>query len=210
MKIVYLIRHGETYHNSDKNRLSGVTDIGMTEKGINQCRELSIFFLDKEIKEVYASPLSRSIDSAKYIFPTFRNSIKISKYLIEINYGDYEGVDKGEVISEDEVIKKWEAAPGDLTFPNGDNVREHANYAYKGFKEIVENSQHDILACVSHRTSIRLLVAKILNVDLDSFRDIPCFNCSVTKFEYGGEGLKLVTLNAGLDFTNSKQYRKGR
>lgn len=39
------------------------------------------------------------------------------------------------------------------------------------------------IAIVSHATSIRMFVTKVLGLPLRYFRRIPCDNCSVTKFQ---------------------------
>ena len=201
MKTIYLIRHGETSHNWVNKRFSGITDVHMTEKGVEQCRSLSGFFDDKNIEEVYVSPLTRAVDSAKNIFPSFQDSLITANDLIEMNYGDYEGLEKGALPHDDELIRKWNAGLENLTFPNGDNVRSHADRVYNGLVEIAKSSKASTIACVSHRTTIRLLIVKILQIDLKSFRKIPCFNCSVTKVEFDEEdGFNLITLNAALEW----------
>lgn len=204
MKKVYLIRHGETIHNRENNQLSGVTDIQLTEKGKDQCLQLSKYFIYKKIDEVYVSPLSRATNSAKYIFPNYVEVFSTVQILTEINYGRYEGFDRIKQTKKDAIIEQWDSAPADLTFPDGDNVRDHAKRVYDGLIRLLTYSNGSIIACVSHRTTIRLLIAQILKMDLNFFRIIPCSNCSVTQLEFSSAlGLKLITLNAGLEYTST-------
>ncbi len=202
MKEIFLIRHGETSHNKDNNRFSGITDVQMTKKGIEQCQSLSGYFTDKKVDKVYVSPLTRSIESAKNIFPSFQASFEVSDDLIEMNFGDREGFRRGAQPVQDEIIKKWETTPADLTFPNGDNVSDHADRVYNGLVRIARESGTKTIACVSHRTTIRLIIAKIMMIDLNYFRLIPCSNCSVTRIGMDNkESLRVITLNAELDLT---------
>ena len=118
-----------------------------------------------------------------------------------MDYGDYEGLDTKAIPSDDEVIIKWNTAPGNLTFPNGDNVASRAECVYNGLLKIAGESSSNTIACVTHKTTIRMVVAKILKINLDYLRSIPCSNCSVTRVEYcPDKGLKLITLNADLDW----------
>lgn len=206
IKTIYLIRHGETIHNRENNRLSGVTEVLLTNKGEEQCRSLSKFFEAKKIEDIYTSPLSRAMDSAKIIFPRQVEEFLIAQNLIEINYGQYEGFDRSEN-SKDTIIAQWDAAPGNLTFPGGDNVGEHAERVYGAFTQLCAQSNGSVIAFVSHRTTIRLIIAKILNLDLNFFRIVPCSNCSVTQLEFSEKlGLKLITISAGLEYTDSERF----
>jgi len=196
MKTLYLIRHGETDHNRMNNRLSGISDTKLTPSGIEQCKQLAHYFKRIPVDTVISSPLSRALDSAQLIFPTFKDDIRIHDDVIEIDYGQYEGFDRSQGIEKDAVISRWDTNPGNMSFPGGDNVADHAERVFNGLKSIASNEIGSSIAILSHRTSIRLIVAKILKIPLDHFRPIPCDNCSVTTIVSSGKGdLKLVSLN---------------
>ena len=191
---IYLIRHGETTHNSDRNRFSGITDVQLTATGIRQCKALRSLPLLQEVEVVYSSPLQRSVDSARLVFPD-REPV-IFPPLTEFDYGIYEGAAVELTPAGDPIIQQWQTHPGDLTFPGGGNIREHASLAFAGLQELAAGSDATVIACVSHKTTIRLLAALVLKLDLDHFRRIPCANCSVTELHLTpAGGFLLAALN---------------
>jgi len=197
---VFLIRHGESKQNVD-DVMSGITDIPLSIKGIKQCKQLSSFFGKITVDNIYASPLKRSRESAKLIFPQHASSIQIVESLIEFDYGQYEGYDRKKYhSSSDNIIKRWITAPGNLSFPGGGNIREHAQVSYLGLLKIIGENQGKSIACISHRTTIRLIVAKILGLSLDNFRLLPCSNCGITEILSVAGDIKLLSLNVEVKY----------
>ncbi len=60
---VHLVRHGETEWNRD-GRCQGVTDIPLTEKGIQQAEALGQVFAATRPSLILASPLQRAQETA--------------------------------------------------------------------------------------------------------------------------------------------------
>ena len=195
---IYLIRHGESIHNADRNRFSGVTDIPLSENGKRQCAEMATSPLWSDIDSIWSSPLERAIDSAKLIFPDRQDCIETVPGLIEFDYGKYEGKLPAELPPDDPVTVQWESDPTHLTFPGGGNISEHADRVYDDLLRLLDRAGDSKIAAVSHRTTIRLLIAKIMHIPLRYFRDIPCENCSVTALTYCDRKLSLQNLNLKL------------
>lgn len=191
---VYLIRHGETQHNIE-DQLSGSTDVPLSETGKRQCHELRKWFQKTSISHVYTSPLTRAKESASIIFPNHTATIRQS--LRELDYGLYEGYNRAKYENNnDEIIRMWINTPSLLTFPKGDSVKIHALMSYVGLKELANEHNGKAIACISHRTTIRLIIASILNLDLDYFRRIPCSNCGVSIIRLDKNGdFSLETIN---------------
>jgi broad specificity phosphatase PhoE len=99
----------------------------------------------------------------------------------ECNYGEYEGK-IADAMPDDPVVRQWNTAPGDTVFPGGDAIRSHADRAHAAFLIFCRELPPDCrVVCVTHRTTIRLLVACIMGLDLNRFRDVPCSNCGITE-----------------------------
>ena len=66
MHSIYFARHGETVWNVE-NKICGMTDSPLTEKGRQQARELGRKVKESgvHIDEILYSPLSRAADTAK-------------------------------------------------------------------------------------------------------------------------------------------------
>lgn len=195
---IFLIRHGESSQNIE-DVLTGVTDVPLSENGKKQCAVLARYFETIHVDKVFATPLQRAQESAKLVFPKHQ-SIEIVESLIEFNYGHYEGYKRSEYSNNnDKVIQQWIAAPSDLTFPGGDNIRDHAKRSFIGLTDIAKMNRDSILSCISHRTTIRLIIAQIIGLSLDKFRSLPCSNCGIFEIEYDGIW-NLNSLNVTLEY----------
>jgi broad specificity phosphatase PhoE len=200
MKRIFLIRHGESQHNFANNSLSGITDVAMTDLGRQQCFQLHYFFTQHPVDQVFCSPLLRAKETAAIIFP--EHEIAVTNSLIELNYGSYEGFDRSKMEGSDPIIDQWEHSPADVTFPDGDNVGDHANRVFHQLISLIDQTNSSCIACISHRSTIRLIIAQVIDLPLNRFRNLPCDNCSVTELNYKSH-LILKSLNTTLDYLES-------
>ena len=63
---LYLVRHGATQMTAE-NRFSGAAGAELSDEGRRQAARLGERLRDDEITAIYASPLSRSVDTARII-----------------------------------------------------------------------------------------------------------------------------------------------
>ncbi len=197
MMKIYLIRHGESQNNK-KDVLSGIQDIPLTQVGVEQSKKLVVFFKGKTIDKVITSPLQRAKHTGTLIFPQHQKHgfIYEHKGLIELNYGTYEGFERSKYHkTTDPIIEKWETSPSTIVFPKGDSILEHSEYAFNTIKDIAESHQNKTIAIVSHKSTIRLILAKILGLHIDCFRNIPCDNCSIHSISYKNNKLFIDFIN---------------
>lgn len=178
---IFLIRHGESQQNID-DVLSGITDIPLSDKGKHQCATLAQYFENIQVDRVFATPLQRARDSAELIFRKHKHSIGILESLIEFNYGEYEGYRRSDYEnSKDRIIQQWITSPSNLTFPGGDNIQAHAQKTLSSITDLAKENNGKVIACISHRTTIRLILAQIIGLHLDNFRSLPCSNCGISE-----------------------------
>lgn len=86
---LYVVRHGETLWNVEK-RVQGITDIPLTEKGINEAVELHDLIKSLNIDIVISSPLKRAKDTAKILVDD-KLPINIDDRIKERDWGMNEG-----------------------------------------------------------------------------------------------------------------------
>jgi len=84
---IWLVRHGETEFNRD-SRLSGWSDVPLTELGREQASALRPFLSLERFTGVWSSDLGRAIETALLAFGPAQPDERIR----EINFGDYEGL----------------------------------------------------------------------------------------------------------------------
>ncbi|MFA5158476.1 MAG: histidine phosphatase family protein [Patescibacteria group bacterium] len=139
MKITYLV-HGTTTDN-EQDLATGWNDGELSEKGIQQSKELPSKLQDTDFEVVFCSDLKRAIDSAKI---SFKGKYKIihDKRLREANYGDWNGVPASKFKND---IEKYI----DTRFPNGENYKD----VEKRMREFVDEMKltYSHIAIVAHQ-----------------------------------------------------------
>ncbi len=93
--VLYVVRHGQTKWNLE-HRVQGVSDIPLTELGINEAKELANLVKDLNIDVVISSPLSRARDTAKILIDN-RLPVNTDDRIIERDWGMNEGMNINEV-----------------------------------------------------------------------------------------------------------------
>ena len=99
---LYVVRHGETTQNQ-KGLVQGDTESDLSEKGIQDAKDLSELVLSLNIDYVISSPLRRAKDTAKYITDN-KYELIIDDRLIERDYG----LSEGKPVDEELTIKYWD------------------------------------------------------------------------------------------------------
>ena len=100
--ILYVVRHGKTKWNLE-HRCQGISDIPLAEEGKKAAEELQSLVSTLGIDIVFASPLSRAIDTAK-IITNGEIPINIDDRLMERDWGMNEGM----VVDEIDQIDCWD------------------------------------------------------------------------------------------------------
>ena len=90
MTTLYLVRHGETVDNANQI-MQGQTQGELNENGVQQAREFSEQWKNKEIDIVLASDLKRSIDTARIIAEPHQLEVLTTPLLRERDWGSFTG-----------------------------------------------------------------------------------------------------------------------
>lgn len=115
--MIILIRHGRTLGNIDQ-QFVGVTDLPLSPVGIADLNDYKSVNSYPVCSKVYSSPLQRCVQTANTLFENC-DPIIVDK-LIEMNFGDYEGLNFKQIIS----IKgneDWGMTAESMIFPNGED-----------------------------------------------------------------------------------------
>ncbi len=88
---LYVTRHGQTEWNA-LDRISGVTDILLTEEGIAQAKEMARKAKEYgDIHRIIASPLKRAQMTAQIAAEDLGLTVQTDERLTEWDYGSFEG-----------------------------------------------------------------------------------------------------------------------
>jgi broad specificity phosphatase PhoE len=169
MPALYYVRHGETDLNR-QGRLQGRRDIPLNAHGRRQAAECGVLLRDlfardhrqaQDLKYV-SSPLKRARETMEILRATLglqAHDYEIDARLIEIAYGEWEGLTLQEIEMRDASVlsarerDKWDFAP-----PGGESYRELANRIDSWYKSLTADT-----VVAAHGGGVRALMA-ILNI----------------------------------------------
>lgn len=168
---VFLIRHGSTQLSAE-DRFAGETDVALSDEGREQLGRLSSRLSSEPIKAIYASPLSRTMESARILSSPHRLEIQPMEGLREISHGRWEGKTRVEVENAfPEEYRKWEADPFSFAPEGGETGLAVIARALPALLEIVGKHREEQVAIASHKATIRLLLSILMGFDSRTYRD---------------------------------------
>jgi len=93
---LYFIRHPEV-ENASMMVFNGSRDVDLSENGIIQAQKLKEFFMYKNIKKIFSSPLKRCLKTAKIIQDGLNCELIVDYRLQERNFGIFESLSWKEI-----------------------------------------------------------------------------------------------------------------
>jgi len=168
---VLLIRHGATVLSAE-DRFAGATDVALSEEGQQQARALGERLAEAEIAAVYASPMQRTVATAKFIAAPHQLAIATDAGLREIDHGRWEQLTRREVEQRfPEEYESWEADPFTFAPEGGESGLSVMARALPVLRRIVVANTDKTVAIVSHKATIRLVLCSLLGIDARGYRD---------------------------------------
>ena len=152
MNKIYLVRHGENTANLTKEFSCLKIDYSLTEKGILQAEQTAEFFSDKDIYEIYASPLKRAAETAQIIGERLGLGVTVMENFREVNVGSLEGepptVENWRYYAR--IITDWDNGAVDTCFPDGENYLTLSARVKEGIKKVVGGKDGKRIVIVAH------------------------------------------------------------
>jgi len=190
------LRHGETAYNAAGNRYCGRTDIGLTDKGIMQAKNVSQRLYGIHVDAVYSSPLQRARLTAEIATGL---QVHTDERIIEVDFGNWEGKTQAEfMISDPGTWEAWMLDPASAKAgATGETGRQVVDRVDAFFSEMLNKHAGQTIVVVAHNGVNRLYMAYKLGMPVKNYRRIFQENSAVTYFELDDEGIMtLKKLNA--------------
>ena len=193
----YLVRHGETEWNH-LGRFQGQHDTLLNERGLEQARVTAAASKDWGISGIYSSPLTRTMQVAKEIGVQVGLPVDTRDGLMELSLGQLEGVTGEEMRAGwPEVFNTWNRSPELTEMPGGESLAALEERAWQVILELEDrHNPTDILVVVSHNFTIRAICGRVLGIPLANFHRLQLALSSVSVFETGHKGRRLLTYNS--------------
>jgi len=179
MQKIFLIRHGQTEWNL-KGKTQGKQDSNLTEKGINDAKLLAKRLMEEHIDVIYSSTLKRAKDTAKIISDELYMPILYDDGLVELNYGEWEGLTIEEIRAKyPEELDNWFNRPHLAIFPMGEELQKAQERIVRTFNNIVNSNKDKNILIVGHSTMIKLLLLNLLDMNLSGYNRLKQSNCAL-------------------------------
>ena len=201
--IVQLIRHGETEWNK-LGKFQGCTDIFLSENGVEQAKLLKER-LKGDFDFIYASPLSRALETAKILISETSQEVVIAPEIREINFGEWEGLTIQEIKEKyPEEFKNWRMDKKESYICGGDfSIHNAANRAKKCIFDIITKHKGKKIVIVAHGGIIKAGLIGIFDWDMTMYHKMALGNTCINTIVFDNE---LQPSLIGLNDTNHLNF----
>lgn len=168
---IFLVRHGATVLTAE-DRFAGATDVQLSDEGREQARRLAARLRREKISAIYASPLSRTVETASILAEPHGIEVRQRDGLREISHGRWEQMTRREVEAQfPEETAAWDRDPYTFAPEGGESGLAVTARALPVLIEIVRAHLAQTVLVVSHKATIRLLLSSLLGFDPRRYRD---------------------------------------
>lgn len=156
--ILYLIRHGESESNRT-GHFAGQTDVPLTDLGREQARRVADFFREIPLTAVYASSLSRAMETARPTADAHGLAVTPVDDLREIYAGAWEGLPFEELPCRyPEDYRVWREDIGAVRCTEGESMAEAAARADAALRRIAQAHPDGAVAVAAHGGILRAVL----------------------------------------------------
>jgi len=168
---IYLVRHGATVLTAE-DRFAGSSEVPLSDEGRAQVAALAERLRCDALDAVYASPMGRTLETARTIGTPHGLEPRPEPDLREIDYGRWEGLTRDEVERDFAAeYEAWQEDPLTIAPEGGESGIQVLARALLVVRRIVQQHQHRSVLVVAHKGTNRLLVSSLLGFDARGYRD---------------------------------------
>jgi probable phosphomutase (TIGR03848 family) len=194
----FLVRHGVTEHTGQ--RISGwLEGIELSDHGREQAKALAERLADVGFAAVYASPIERTMDTARPIADAHGLTVKVRRTLGEVEYGGWTNRSM-KVLARTKLWQQVQSFPSGARFPDGEAMYEVQTRAVAELEKMRRDHPKEKVCVVSHGDVIRLVTAHYLGVHIDLFQRIIVAPASLTVVSVSDSGPHVLTVNSTIEW----------
>jgi probable phosphoglycerate mutase len=194
---ILLARHGETVFNVE-GRWQGQSDSPLTERGVQQARELARALEAEPVAAVYSSDLERALNTAAEVAGLHRQEVRTDTRLREMNTGLWTGKNRDQIDVEfPGSLQAWRVRPAAAHMPQGETLEAAQTRALEFFNERMPGHLGQTIVVVTHGgVGQAILVNAMGGTVEDLWLAERLDNCQISRLEWTPEaGLRLIELS---------------
>ncbi|MTB89427.1 histidine phosphatase family protein [Aeromicrobium senzhongii] len=193
--VIHLARHGETVWHAE-NRYAGSSDVGLTERGMEQARDLGAWAAAHGPLTVHSSDLSRAVVTATPAAEALGLELQVRPALREVDFGRGEGLTRAEMAERfPDDLARFLERPAESPLPEGEPGRAAVERALPELRALASQSEAPALV-VMHSTLLRLVLCTLVGIDPNRYRSVmpKVRNVAVTTLELSADGRSAALL----------------
>jgi probable phosphoglycerate mutase len=196
MTRIVLVRHGETEWNKVE-RFRGRADVPLNTMGISQAEATARRIeWSWQPTAVYSSPLWRAKKTAEAIASRFHLRIQIHQGLVDIDYGEWQGLSPDEVRQRwPDLLSAWYREPNTVRIPGGETLEQLRLRCFEMTRETVALHSGSTVVLVAHTVVNRVILLTVLGLGNQRFWHLRQDNCALNVIEADGQDFTLVSMN---------------
>jgi phosphoserine phosphatase len=193
---IILVRHGHVEGISPE-RFRGRADLKLTPEGRRQAeataRRIHAAWTPAAI---YTSPLSRSRATAEAIGKPLGLSPIALDRLIDIDYGDWQGLTPAEVGRQwPEALDAWYRTPDWAAIPAGETVQDVLARTVSTLRHVISRHSDDTMVLVGHDSVNRVILLHALDLPLSRYWRLGQGPGAVNEIDFSERGFVVLTVN---------------
>ncbi|MEQ6341246.1 MAG: histidine phosphatase family protein [Gammaproteobacteria bacterium] len=196
MTIIDLIRHGEPVGGS---KYRGQIDDPLSEKGWAQMRAAVADHRPWDV--IVSSTLSRCADFARELAARHALPLEFDQRLIEIGFGEWEGLTAAEVTAQNPLLlKQFWADPLNTSPPGAEPLTAFRDRVIPAWEDLLTRHAGKHVLIVGHAGVIRMIVHRVLDMPLERMFRLQVPNAGITRIrmdESEGQILPSLLFHAG-------------
>lgn len=177
-----MIRHGEIPSNVNKV-YAGRSLERLTEKGVQQAKQVSKKLKNYKVDALYSSPIQRALQTAQILSKVIGIDLRVDDSFRELEMGPWEGM------SEADVEKRypnewsiWNSSPAELKLSGRESLDDLLQRVLTGISGIKAEHSGNIVI-VTHVAIIRVLLLWHANMSLNLYKTIHVPNGEIFKIK---------------------------
>ncbi len=189
MLTLFLLRHGETEF-SRQDRFCGHIDAPLTAQGRLMADKIADSLGALPWRAIVTSTRTRTVATATPLATRAALPIRRDGRLDEMFYGHWQGLSKSEAAARDpERYLRWRQDPS-IGAPGGESPQEVSARALAVVNELQARYTEGNVLLVSHKAVLRLLLCRLLGVELRHYRNLTDWPvAAVSVLDVGPEGI---------------------
>ncbi len=192
-----LVRHVESWWNSEGRMQGGKSDSEPSDRGLRQAQRIAQALSSERMDAIYSSPLKRAYITAEIIAAPHHVQVKVEPEFREIEAGELEGATFEYMMEHyPSFWEEWTKGNPEVCFPGGgESLTQLRGRVWRAFTPILSEHLQGEVAIVAHFYSVLAIVLSALKLPLSTIKQLGQDRGAIDTLELEGDVARLVCLN---------------